>query len=174
MTDPSDLSPTSKSGTQGVGVTIDGPLGPAHAAVIAALHEQCFDDPWAPTAVARLLSMSGSFALIACVERFPAGFLLCQAVAGEAEILTLGVPPRHRRSGLGRALLRRGLALAAAQDARRMVLEVATDNAAARALYTTCGFTTVGQRRRYYNAAGGASTDALILACALVPQSGDG
>lgn len=174
MTGPSDLSPAPKPGTQSVGVSVDGPVGAAHAAVIAALHEQCFNDPWASTAVVRLLSMPGSFALIACVERFPVGFLLCQAVAGEAEILSLGVRPPYRRAGLGRALLRRGLALAAAQDARRMVLEVATDNEAARALYTTFGFTTVGQRRCYYKAAGGATTDALILACALAPEARQG
>ena len=46
----------------------------------------------------------------------------------------------------------------------RLFLEVAEDNAAARALYATAGFAEAGRRRGYYAAADGGRRDALLLA----------
>jgi ribosomal-protein-alanine N-acetyltransferase len=51
--------------------------------------------------------------------------------------------------------------------ARRMFLEVATNNVAASALYARAGYAEVGRRARYY--ADGA--DALVLARSLIPAA---
>jgi ribosomal protein S18 acetylase RimI-like enzyme len=53
-----------------------------------------------------------------------------------------------------------------------MTLEVAIDNNAARRLYSSAGFVTVGHRRSYYSRSQGPRTDALILACDLSGRSG--
>ena len=47
-------------------------------------------------------------------------------------------------------------------EARKVFLEVAEDNAAARALYAKLGFQEIGRRRAYYKRPGGA-VDALTL-----------
>jgi ribosomal protein S18 acetylase RimI-like enzyme len=47
-----------------------------------------------------------------------------------------------------------------------MHLEVAEDNAAARALYAKLGFTQAGRRAGYYVTTGGAK-DAIVLSCTL-------
>jgi ribosomal-protein-alanine N-acetyltransferase len=54
---------------------------------------------------------------------------------------------------------------AAAAGAARMLLEVAEDNAAARALYAAAGFAPAGRRPRYYPD----GRDALLLAAILPP-----
>jgi ribosomal protein S18 acetylase RimI-like enzyme len=56
----------------------------------------------------------------------------------------IAVDPAQRRQGLGRELSRTLLALAAAQGARRALLEVERDNAPARALYRQLGSHRIG------------------------------
>jgi N-acetylglutamate synthase len=60
--------------------------------------------------------------------------------AGWAGITAVEVSPGQRRSGLGGALTRAALDLAASRGARGVFLQVEVDNAAARALYERAGF----------------------------------
>jgi len=71
--------------------------------------------------------------------------------------------PAARRLGLGARLLAHAEAVAAGRGVRRIVLEVARDNAAARRLYGTGGYAEVGRRRAYYLRPDGGRQDALIL-----------
>ena len=59
----------------------------------------------------------------------------------------IAVDPGRRREGLGRAVVRSLLALAAVQGADLALLEVETGNTAARALYRGEGFTPCGEYR---------------------------
>lgn len=122
---------------------------------LAALHATAFDHPWPAAEITSLLASPGVFALAVEGE----GFILCRAIAGEAEILTLAVDPAARRRGTGRALVEAAAGLAGQMDAETLFLEVADDNAAAIALYTRAGFSPVGRRRGYY--ASGA--DAVVM-----------
>lgn len=91
------------------------------------------------------------------------GFAMGQAVAGEAELLTLATDPHVRREGRGRACLRAFEAEARARGAERLFLEVAADNAAALALYLSEGFAELARRKRYYARPEGGPVDALVL-----------
>ena len=126
---------------------------------LAVLHAEAFDTPWDAASLSALLNSPGVFA----VEQ-PDGFILIRVVADEAEILTLAVRPAARRSGLGGRLVEAAVIRAAAFGAERMVLEVAEDNVAARALYARAGFVEAGRRRGYYARLDGSCEDALILA----------
>jgi len=145
--------------------------GIAHAALLAALHEAAFPaEAWNARAIADLLASPGSLAFLALVagvrrgRQTPVGFVLARAIADEAEILTIAVLREARRQGHGRALLDAAARAARAAGARRLFLEVATDNPAAAALYRRAGFAEVGRRRGYYDWPGGIATDALVLA----------
>ena len=61
-------------------------------------------------------------------------------------------------------LLRAALARAAAAGSARVFLEVAEDNAAARALYLRHGFAQVGRRPAYYRRGQTRAAAALVLA----------
>ncbi len=91
------------------------------------------------------------------------GFLVARWVADEAEILLLGVAPAWRRQGLASQLIEDFLARAAGAGVRRCHLEVASDNAAALALYRALGFARIGRRKGYYNHGLGPPSDALLL-----------
>ncbi|HBM40944.1 MAG: ribosomal-protein-alanine N-acetyltransferase [Roseobacter sp.] len=92
----------------------------------------------------------------------PQGFALTRLIAGEAELLTLAVDPAAQRQGIGRRLLQRWMDGLEAQ-ADTAFLEVAADNTAAIALYTSAGFRQTATRRGYYQRKDAPSVDALIL-----------
>ncbi len=62
--------------------------------------------------------------------------------------LGMGLLPAYRGRGLGRALLERTLERVRSTGLRRVELEVYAGNAAAIALYESCGFRHEGRRRR--------------------------
>jgi ribosomal-protein-alanine N-acetyltransferase len=136
------------------------------ALALAAIHAGAFDSPWPPEAFTDLLASPGVFAL-AAVDGTPVGLILMRAIAGEAEVLTLAVAPAHRRRGAAAALLKAGLDLAVSVGAETAFLEVASDNAAAIALYASAAFEPAGRRAGYYARPSGSSVDALVLRRAL-------
>ena len=125
---------------------------------LAAIHAEAFDAPWDAAALESLIDRPG-----AVLEAETDGFVLVQVAGDEAEVLTLAVRPAARQRGLARALTVRAAGQAAALGARRLFLEVAEDNAAARALYDALGFRPVGRRPRYYARPDGTRVDALLL-----------
>ena len=131
--------------------------GTDDVAVLAALHATSFPDGWSAASIRELFASPGVF-----VFQFPDGFILARAAVGEAEILTLAVAPPARRQGRARALIRAAATHALKLGAGTLFLEVATGNAAARALYAGLGFAPVGLRKAYY-----AGQDAHILKTAL-------
>ena len=62
----------------------------------------------------------------------------------------LAVDPDQRRRGLGRAVLRHLLMDASNAGVKQAILDVAHDNDAAQALYSSFGFETIGRRAYYY------------------------
>jgi ribosomal-protein-alanine N-acetyltransferase len=89
------------------------------------------------------------------------GGLSCssRAQGGDAEIMTLAVAPAAQGQGLGRVLLDQLREIAVRRGAGRLLLEVRSDNAAARALYAAAGFEQIGLRADYYTV----TVDAIIL-----------
>ena len=133
------------------------------AGTMSLLHRACFpEDPWDADAIAQIMSMLGFFGLIGWSKTDAVGFALALALGKEVEIVSLGVLPEHRRCGIGSSILDAVCGEARLRGAERVVLEVARDNGAARALYAGRGFTVVGRRRNYYRRAEGL-VDALRL-----------
>lgn len=135
--------------------------------VLGLLYERAFSDTQGQTSVETLLRSNGSWAVLAEYEtsqgRLAVGFLIGCVAADEAEILTIGVDPDWRQSGIGASLLKTFFAEAQQYGATQAFLEVAIDNSPAKALYLRAGFEEVGQRRNYYRRAEGARIDALVF-----------
>ncbi|MES1197605.1 MAG: GNAT family N-acetyltransferase [Pseudomonadota bacterium] len=141
------------------------PAGAEAAAELAQLHARAFDTAWSAADIAKLLENPTAYAVIAS-ENEPQGFILAWSAAGDAEILTLAVIPEARRKGVGLGLVNAACAAALVRGAAAMSLDVAADNAPARALYAKLGFEEAGLRPRYYRRPQG-DADALILRRAL-------
>ncbi|MEZ5684966.1 MAG: GNAT family N-acetyltransferase [Paracoccaceae bacterium] len=135
---------------------------------LARLHAACFTTPrpWSAAEFADFLASRFCF-----LRRETGGFVLGRVVADEAELLTLAVAPEARRRELGARLVAAFAAEAHARGATTGFLEVAENNAPARALYLATGWRESGRRRGYYQTPDGARIDALLMARALAPPA---
>lgn len=86
------------------------------------------------------------------------GFVVWRAVADEAEIITIGVAPEARGTGIASAMLGLVENDVKRRGARKIFLEVARDNAPARGLYGRAGYTEIGVRPKYYD-----GVDAILM-----------
>ncbi len=125
----------------------------------AAMADGLGGEAWGAASLRSLLNTPGTVGWM--VE--DAGIVLARAMAGEAEILTIGVHPAYRRQGIAKALLAACFAVLPAMGAERLTLEVAIDNLPAQTLYRAEGFKRVGRRPNYYRR-GGQRIDALVMA----------
>ncbi len=143
---------------------------PDDAMAIATLHAKLFPTAWEADAVRALIEHPAAVSLVAARQgRDIVGFVLAQVAADEAEILTLGVAPEAQRGGIGRKLVEGTMRAAMRADARRLFLDVAARNTAARALYAACWFKEAGLRKAYYTLPGGARDDGILLVRDLTP-----
>ncbi|HEV2829089.1 MAG TPA: ribosomal protein S18-alanine N-acetyltransferase, partial [Pyrinomonadaceae bacterium] len=80
-----------------------------------------------------------------------AGYIVARLGADELHINNVAVRDRYRRSGIGRALLDFILAEGKRSGVSRAFLELRAGNAAALALYESCGFRVNSRRGKYYS-----------------------
>lgn len=136
----------------------------ADAGLLATLHADCFEDPWSTGAMIEVMRSAGTFGFVVEVgPMVPIALALARVAADEAELLTIGVARAWRRAGLARRLIGAVAREARDRGARRLFLEVAEDNASARALYGEESFQVVGRRRAYYARGNGPAIDALTM-----------
>lgn len=135
---------------------------PDDAPAMASAHAQAFDTPWDEADFEDLLDGIGVFGFVVRDED-PAGVLICRTIAGESEILTVGVAPWARRRGVGQALMTAAIGIARETGAQAMFLEVDVGNAGAVALYEGLGFARAGLRRDYYDRGAHGRADALVM-----------
>jgi len=108
--------------------------GDAYSAeVFLELHENCPD-----------------FFLVAKIHGSVVGYVASFLEESDAEIVSIAVDPKHRRQGIGRALMMHMLAKLTAFGIRRVTLTVRPTNIAAMRLYSTLGFRRVRQISQYY------------------------
>ena len=120
---------------------------------LANLHQKCFPHkPWSADDFAEL-KKSGC-EIISSQN----GFIVYRATCDEAEIITVGVAPEARRTGIAAAMIGIMEADLKKRGVKHIFLEVAADNTPARALYEQTGFVQVGMRPKYYD-----GVDAIIM-----------
>jgi ribosomal-protein-alanine N-acetyltransferase len=131
---------------------------------LATLHAACFTAPrpWTAQEFETILGQAHVFLLTQA-----GGFLVGRAAGGEAELLTLAVPPDARRTGTGGLLVENFLYQAKLMGAEHAFLEVSTQNAAAIALYRQNGFETVATRTAYMTGTDGLAHDAFVMGCTI-------
>ena len=113
---------------------------------LADLHAKCFPHkPWTADDFADL-KKSGC-EIIASQN----GFIVYRVVCDEAEIITIGVNPDARRTGIANAMLGIVFGDLKKRGVKHIFLEVAVDNKPAIALYEQNGFVRVGVRPKYYD-----------------------
>ena len=91
------------------------------------------------------------------------GFAVGQIILDEAELFLIITKPEHRKQGVGRRILATFEQRALQNNIRRIILEVAYSNVAARALYTSNGYQQIAVRKNYYTFPNGRRVDAIVM-----------
>ncbi len=137
------------------------PASLPQASALAALHNESFlTEGWSLDQVRGSLALTTTKAWAAYNDETPIGFVVCQNVPEETEILTLCVRPEMRRHGIATRLLQHMADEMRGGD-KTILLEVAADNDAARQLYERFGFAVYGTRPNYYKR-GAVTVDAVM------------
>lgn len=118
------------------------------------LHALCF--PHKPWSAADFADLKKSGCDIVASQN---GFIVYRATLDEAELITIGVHPDARRSGIAATMIELMVRDLVARGVEKVFLEVAENNHPARALYERHGFTVAGRRPNYYD-----GIDAILMA----------
>ncbi|MFR8255100.1 MAG: ribosomal protein S18-alanine N-acetyltransferase [Ruthenibacterium sp.] len=116
----------------------------------AAAIEAVVPDGWSARAISEYAAMDASRCFVAASGQGVCGFAAFTCAAGEANLDALSVAAHTRRCGVARALLDAAFRDLREEGAACIFLEVRTQNAPARALYTSLGFTQTGVRKGFY------------------------
>lgn len=109
----------------------------------------CFSDAWRRETVHHdLMENEHSFYLVAEEDGFITGYGCFWFIAGEAQLVNIGVRPCSRRQGIGRMLLQKGIEEALGRGMQTMFLEVRVSNLSAQKMYETFGFKIWASERR--------------------------
>ena len=92
-----------------------------------------------------------------------AGFAVGQVIMDEAELFLIMIKPEHRKQGVGHRILTTFEQQAFQNAVRRIILEVADTNEAARALYSANGYQPIAVRKNYYTFPNGSHADAIVM-----------
>ena len=132
-------------------------------AVMSTAFDTGFGEGWSRSQCAGILPLSGVILTIARDNLGQArGFSLQRNIAGESELLLLGVHRSAQRCGIGWRLLDRFIASSQASGATRLHLEVRDGNPAT-AMYEAFGFSAKGRRSNYYRGSDGRLFDAVTM-----------
>lgn len=127
---------------------------------MAALHQRCLTVP-RPYTVREFAGFSAAPDCIIVGDDL--GFAVGRVAADEAELLTIVIDPGQQRQGRARVLMQEFEARARQSGVSCAFLEVAEQNAAARGLYHSMGYTESGRRRGYYRHPDGHREDAIVM-----------
>jgi ribosomal-protein-alanine N-acetyltransferase len=132
---------------------------------LVVLEQLCYAYPWSRQQFAAELDNPVASIDLLVGNGGICGYLCSWLICSELQILNLATSPHSRRRGVGRRLLEEVLRRALATGMSSAWLEVREGNAAAIALYHSCGFIEQGRRRRYYPD----GEDALLLSREFAP-----
>ena len=121
---------------------------------LAELHKLCF--PHKPWGADEFRNLKQSGCEIVASEN---GFIVWRTVLDECEIITIGVHPDARGTGIATAMIGVMEHEIKKSDIKKIFLEVSVENTPAINLYKKCGFVQNGRRPKYYD-----GVDAILMA----------
>ena len=117
---------------------------------VAEMETQCFSDPWTPEMILDSQRTGLDTWLILEEEGEASGYCVFRTIAGEAELLRIGVRPPLRGLGYGKKLMDGVVENSRKNGVTAIALEVREGNAPARSLYKSYGFKEECIRSGYY------------------------
>ncbi len=130
------------------------PCQPSDFETLYKIDQACFPPgiAYGRTELNLFLRQQGALCIVAEADGVLGGFIVSDRSGEMAHVITLDVLENFRREGIGTRLLRAAEEAARSQGSRLIVLETATTNKAAIALWTKHGYREAGRLKNYYGA----------------------
>jgi ribosomal-protein-alanine N-acetyltransferase len=121
-------------------------------ATLFKLDQACFPPgiAYSKTMLKYFLAQPGAECLVATADERIVGFILTEENPPLGHVVTLDVNEKHRRAGVGSALLRESEANLTFRGVRTVLLETATTNAAGIAFWERHGYRKEAVLKNYY------------------------
>lgn len=126
-------------------------ISQADRSFLASAEKAIFSDFWSEDALKSFLANPYARGFILKEEGEAVGYVLGTALAGEGELMRIGILPQNRRRGYGATLVSALIELWKTEGIERAFLEVRESNLPARRLYESMGFSPAGFRPNYYD-----------------------
>jgi [ribosomal protein S18]-alanine N-acetyltransferase len=128
------------------------PYQPSDFNALVAMDQVCFPKTiaYGRREMQGYLHSENSHCIVAEISGLITGFILIESKGDLAHVITLDVAPAHRRKSAGSLLLAAAEDEAVSRGAARMVLETATSNEPAIALWNKHGYRVTGTIVNYY------------------------
>lgn len=118
---------------------------------VAEIERSSFSIPWSEQAFLDTLERENYCYLVAVEQDTILGYCGIVFALDEGEIPNICVAAEARRKGVGRAMLEELFQAARDHKLTELFLEVRQSNEAAKQLYKTAGFTSIGIRKGFYD-----------------------
>ena len=127
-------------------------LNPTHIEGLAAIENECFQEPWSKKSLEELLYCDYAVYFVAkdSEANKVAGYIGMYVSLDTGNINNVGVLPEYRRKGIGYGLISELVRYSKESDITLLTLEVRQSNLPAIALYEKFSFKKVGIRKNYY------------------------
>lgn len=123
---------------------------PDDSGIVTEMERECFSDPWSSEMILASRRTGLDTWLILEEDGQAVGYCVFRVIAGEGELLRIGVRPPFRGLGYGKKLMEGVVETSRKNGAEAIALEVREHNAAARNLYKSYGFKEECVRTNYY------------------------
>ncbi|MEJ7930393.1 ribosomal protein S18-alanine N-acetyltransferase [Ramlibacter sp. AN1015] len=129
---------------------------------VLAVETQAYEHPWSRGNFQDSLHAGYQAQLLVAGDTL-LGYFVAMLGVDEVHLLNITVAPEHQGQGWARCMLEALATWSRGQGAQWLWLEVRVSNARAQRVYEQEGFCSVGRRKAYYPAAGGAREDAIVM-----------
>ncbi len=137
---------------------------PLDASEITSIQNECFDKKWSILEIKTMIDTPHILGYcLKTKEQQIAGYILCQWVLDEGEILSIAIKPALQHKGLGSLLLKEVETSLIQNKTGTLYLEVSSTNTSAKAFYHKHGYFLQSIRPLYYLKFDGSKTDAFVL-----------
>ncbi len=147
------------------------PLSLVRIDAVLAVEQRAYSHPWTRGNFTDALASGYQAQLLVAGDQL-LGYFVAMLGVDEVHLLNITVAPVHQRQGWARVLLDALALWSRGCGAQWLWLEVRASNLRAQQVYEAHGFRRVGERRRYYPAAGGQREDAVVMSLPLTQARG--
>lgn len=122
-----------------------------HVDAVLKIENECFAHPWSRQSIESELENKNSVFYTALEGDEVAGYIGMSTVLDEGYIFNVAVSAKHRKKGIGSALIQELVTYGKKNNFCFLTLEVRESNENAISLYSKFGFIKVGERKNYYS-----------------------